>query len=182
MDGSLTPDSLRSRGLGSVSSSAQRLIQASVSENTKVTYDHALSKLEEWLSRRVLTDALLSEYLTSCHDQGMAPASIALIPAAFRFATRLVGDNALVGPLSDRTPAGIRREGRHRGRGQATGIMFSETKFSVGLIAKNGVRGIRDAALFFLMSDCMRSNSELVAVCPCKLHLLQYTRGYASSA
>ena len=65
MDDTLTPDTLRSRGLGSVSSSAQRLIQASVSENTKVTYDHALSRLEKWLGGRVLTDALLSEYLTS---------------------------------------------------------------------------------------------------------------------
>ena len=166
MDNALTPDSLRSRGLGAVSSSAQRLIQASVSENTKVTYDQALSKLEEWLGGRVLADALLSEYLTSCHDQGMAPASIALIPAAVRFAARLVGEDAPIGPLSERTLAGIRRKGRHRGRGQATGITFTETKFLVGLIAKNGVRGVRDAALFSLMSDCMLRISELVAVRP----------------
>ena len=166
MDDTLTPDSLRSRGLGAVSSSAQRLIQASVSENTKVTYDLALSRLEAWLSGRILTDGLLSEYLTSCHDQGMAPASIALIPAAVRFAARLVGENAPIGPLSERTLAGIRREGRQRGRGQATGITFTETKFLVGQIAKHGVRGIRDAALFSLMSDCMLRISELVAVRP----------------
>ena len=108
----------------------------------------------------------MSEYLTSCHDQGMAPASIALIPAAVRFAARLVGDNAPIGPLSERTLAGIRREGQQRGRGQATGITFTETKLLVGQIAKNGVREIRDAALFSMMSDCMLRIREFVAVRP----------------
>lgn len=58
-----------------------------------------------------------------------------------------------------------------RGRGQVTGITFTETKFLVGQIAKHGVKGIRDAALFSLMSDCMLRESELVAVRPADLEM-----------
>lgn len=149
-----------------VSPSTQRLIQSSVSENTRIAYEQALSKLKLWLDGQTLTDTLLSEYLTLCHEQGLAPASIAVTPAAVRFSARLAGKEAPIGVLTERTLGGIRREGRNRGRGQVTGMTFTETKFLVGQIAKNGVRGVRDAALFSLMSDCMLRISELVAVRP----------------
>ena len=149
-----------------VSEPTQRLILRSLSENTRLAYGQVLTKLESWLNGRELTDTLLSEYLTLCFEQGLAPPSIALVPAAIRFSVRLSGKDTPIGILTERTLAGIRREGKHRGRGQVTGITFTETKFLVGLIAKNGVRGIRDAALFSLMSDCLLRISELVAVRP----------------
>jgi len=147
-----------------VSKSTQHLIQSSISENTKIAYKRALSALEVWLQGKPLTDSLLSEYLTLCYEKGLAPASIAIVPAAVRFSARLRGIESPIGSLSERTLAGIRRKGRGRGRGQVTGLTFSETKFLVGQIAKHGVKGIRDAALFSLMSDCMLRVSELIAV------------------
>jgi len=165
------------------SSSAQYLIQSSISENTKCSYERELKELEIWLEKRPLTDILLSEYLTICYERGLSPASIAMIPAAVRFSARLYGAEVPIGILTERTLAGIQRKGRDRGRGQVTGITFTETKFLVGQITKHGVKGTRDAALFSLMSDCMLRVSELIAVCPAdleitsdgsgRLHLLQ---------
>jgi len=156
--------SSRKQTILDVSNSTQHLIQSSISENTKCSYERALSELEIWLGSRPLTDVLLSEYLTLCYERGLAPASIAIIPAAVRFSARLSGIDMPIGVLTERTLAGIRRKGRDRGRGQVTGLTFTETKFMVGQIAKHGVKGVRDAALFSLMSDCMLRVSELVAV------------------
>ena len=153
------------------SSSVQHLIQSSISKNTKSSYERELKELEIWLKNRPLTDILLSEYLTLCYERGLSPASIAMIPAAVRFSGRLSGIKSPIGVLTERTLAGIRREGLNRGRGQVTGITFTETKFLVGQIAKHGVKGIRDAALFSLMSDCMLRVSELVAVRPADLEI-----------
>ncbi|MCY3630477.1 MAG: tyrosine-type recombinase/integrase [Bacteroidetes bacterium] len=153
-----------------VSDATRRLIQASVSENTKAAYDKALTKLERWLAGRPLTDLLLAEYLTHCHEKGLAPATISMIPAAIGFAARLVGEEAPIGDITKQALDGIRANGQTRGAGQVNGITFTETKFLTAQIAKNGVRGIRDAALFSLMSDCMLRIGELVAVRPLDIH------------
>ena len=165
------PQSFGNQTIIDAPSSVQHLIQSSISENTKSSYERALKELEIWLENRTLTDMLLSEYLTLCYERGLAPASIAMVPAAVRFSTRLSGLESPIGVLTERTLAGIRREGLNRGRGQVTGITFTETKFLVGQIAKHGVKGIRDAALFSLMSDCMLRVSELVAVRPADLEI-----------
>ncbi|MCY4159693.1 MAG: tyrosine-type recombinase/integrase [Bacteroidetes bacterium] len=149
-----------------LSEATKKLILSSLSENTKKIYAGALKKLEAWLSGRELTDALLAQYLAHCHEQGLAPSTIALIPAAVRFSARLTGKTPPIAVLTERTLAGIRREGKHRGAGQVTGITFSEVKLLVQQIAQNGIRGKRDAAMFSLMSDCMLRISELTAVCP----------------
>ncbi len=163
--------SLEKQNILDVSDSVQRLIQSSISENTKCSYERELKELEIWLENRPLTDILLSEYLTLCYERGLSPASIAMIPAAVRFSARLSGIESPIGILTERTFAGIRRKGRDRGRGQVTGLTFTETKFLVGQIAKHGVKGIRDAALFSLMSDCMLRVSELVAVRPADVEI-----------
>lgn len=149
-----------------VSASTKRLIRASVSENTRRAYEHALRALEEWLSGRALTDALVAEYLTCRHDEGLAPSSLSMIPAAIQFASRLSGRASPLGLLTENTMMGIRKEGRERGNGQVTGISFMEARFMAAQIAGDGVRGIRDAAIIALMSDCMLRIGELVAVRP----------------
>ena len=67
-------------------------------------------------------------------------------------------------PLSTRTLAGIRREGRGRGKGQVTGISFTETQFLAKQVSKKGVKGVRDAAMYSLMSDCLLRIGEAVNV------------------
>lgn len=62
--------------------------------------------------------------------------------------------------------SGIRREGQGRRVGQVTGITFMEARFLTGQTTRGGVRGLRDAAMFSLMSDYMVRVSELVAVHP----------------
>lgn len=149
-----------------MSASTKRLIRASMSENTRRAYEHALRSLEEWLSGRTLTDALVAEYLTSRHHEGLAPSSLSMIPAAIQLAARLSGRASPLGLLTEKTMMGIRKEGRERGRGQVTGISFMEARFMAAQIAGDGVRGIRDAAIISLMSDCMLRIGELVAVRP----------------
>ena len=149
-----------------VPEATQQLIQASVSEETLRVYTSALHTLRAWLDGRSPTDALISEYLTLRHQTGLSPSSISLIPAALQFAARLSGEESPIGVLTERTMAGIRRAGRGRGTGQVTGITFMETKFLTAQIARVGVRGIRDAAMFSMMSDCMLRVGELVAVRP----------------
>ena len=146
--------------------STQRLIQASVSEGTQRVYASVLQALKEWLDGRPPTDALISEYLTLRHQAGLSPSSISLIPAAIQFASRLSGEEAPIGGLTERTMARIRRGGRGCGTGQVTGITFMEAKFLTGQIAKIGVREVRDAAMFSVMSDCMLRVSELVVMRP----------------
>lgn len=140
------------------------LLRASVSENTRRAYQQALSAMEEWLAGRELTDALVAEYLTRRHESKLAPSSIAMIPAAIQFACRWSGAESPLGLLSEETMTGIRKEGR--GPGQVTGITFLEASRMVGQIAGDGVRGIRDAAIISLMSDCMLRVGELVAARP----------------
>ncbi len=79
------------------------------------------------------------------------------ITSPMRFSTSLFASS----PVS-----GIRREGKHRGSGQVTGLTFHEVQFLVSQISKQGVRGVRDAALFSLMSDCLLRVGELVKVRP----------------
>lgn len=149
-----------------VSDATRRLIRSSVSKNTRTAYASALRAFEQWLDDRPLTEALVADYLTERFEAGLAPSSIEMIVAAIKFAARLSGAPAPLGFLTDKTLDGIRREGRERGTGQVTGITFMEARFLAGQIAGKGVRGIRDAAIIMLMSDCLLRPSELVAVRP----------------
>ena len=144
----------------------QRLIQSSLSESTKARYGSALRYLHVWLNGRELTDVFLSEYLAFCHGKGMAPSTMNVTVSAVRLSARLSGAPPPSYPLTERTLAGIRREGKHRGSGQVTGLTFHEVQFLVSQISKQGVRGVRDAALFSLMSDCLLRVGELVKVRP----------------
>ena len=77
-----------------------------------------------------------------------------------RFASRLTGDEAPIRPLTERTLGGIRREDRARGR--VTGISFLDVQFLASKLGQNSVKGLRDANILSVMSDCMLRVGELV--------------------
>ena len=61
--------------------------------------------------------------------------------------------------------AGIRREGRDRGRGQVDGLIWQDVeRVCIYAETENTLAGLRDAAMIRLMSDCLLRISEVVAV------------------
>ena len=56
----------------------------------------------------------------STRRRQVAPATITLVVAAIQFRAKIAGTRSPVGEVARRTLAGIRKEGRERGRGQAT--------------------------------------------------------------
>ena len=98
---------------------ARRLVEASVSPNTRRAYAGALRQLDAWLDGRRLEDAALAAYLAELHDQGRAPSSAAMAVAAARFRAKLAGESSPAGEATARVLAGYRRTAGDRGRGQA---------------------------------------------------------------
>ena len=61
--------------------------------------------------------------------------------------------------------AGIRREGRDRGRGQVDGLIWQDVeRVCIYAETEGTLIGLRDAAMIRLMSDCLLRISEVVAV------------------
>ena len=93
--------------------------------------------------------------------------AVAMTVAAVKACARLSGRPSPAGEKTGRALAGIRREGRGRGRGQVKGLPWSAAD-TVAAVAANGERGsvagLRDAALVALASDCLLRVSEAVAV------------------
>ena len=120
--------------------------------------------MEAWLDGQILTDGLLATYITQLHHEGKSPATIALVVAAVKW-TASKSRIDVVGEITQRTLAGIRREGKSRGRGQVEGIVWSEVdRVCAFAESDNSIAGLRDAALIRLMSDCLLRVSEAVAV------------------
>ena len=141
------------------------LIRASVSANTLKVYRHAIEKLEAWRGERVMDDAVLAEYITYLHAEGKAPATISQVVAAVKWYAKHHGDPTVAGVMTERTLAGVRREGRGRGRGQVDGLDW-QTVEKICVIAESTgtLSGLRDAAMMRLMSDCLLRVGEVVGV------------------
>ena len=103
-----------------VSDDTKALITSSVSENTLRNYRYWSNAIEMWLGGRELDDGLLADYITGLHAGGKAPSTIAQAVAAVRWQAKNAGIE-IVGEVTTRTLAGIRREGKDRGRGQVEG-------------------------------------------------------------
>ena len=147
-----------------ISAETTELIQAGVADNTLNAYRRATLKLAAWLGGQILTDASLAEYITLLHQQGKSPSTVAQLVAAVKW--RVGKSHAeVVGEITQRTLAGIRREGRERGRGQVEGIVWSDVDRVVAFCEANKtIAGLRDAVLISLMSDCLLRIGEAVAV------------------
>jgi len=143
---------------------AGRLINGSVSENTRRVYFSQLHRLNVWLNGRSLKDATLAEYVGWLYDSGVAAATPTQAIAACRFEARMAGTDDPCGALTKRALAGFRRDAdaQQRGRGQAFGISAKQAATMAALAAENGtsIRGLRDAAIIAVMSDAMLRVSE----------------------
>ena len=141
------------------------LIRAGVSANTQRVYRHALEKLEAWRGKCALDDAMLAEYITHLHAQGKAPATISQVVAAVKWYAKYHGGQAVVGVITERTLAGVRRAGKGRGRGQVDGLDWQDVEKICDLAeSTETLSGLRDAAMMRLMSDCLLRVGEVVAV------------------
>ena len=141
------------------------LIKASIAENTLKAYQRALQSLTTWLSGRTLSDALLANYITKLHDNGKSPATIGQVLAAVKWQLKHQSQETLNFPITQATLAGIRREGRDRGRGQVDGLIWQDVeRVCIYAETEGTLAGLRDASMIRLMSDCLLRISEVVAV------------------
>ena len=94
---------------------ARRLVEASVSPNTRRAYAGALRRLDAWLDGRPLHDVTLAAYLSELHDAGRASssASMAVAAACFRATAGRAARarRRADGPDKRRVPAHRRRSG-----------------------------------------------------------------------
>ena len=93
------------------------LIKASIADNTLKAYQRALQSLTAWLAGRTLSDTLLADYITTLHEDGKSPATIGQLVAAVKWQLKHQAQETINVPITQATLAGIRREGRDRGRG-----------------------------------------------------------------
>lgn len=142
------------------------LIQAGISANTKKAYQRALKAVQDWLpDSEPLSDALLAAYLTELHQKGKSPATISQVVAAVKWQLKHQVDQDFAMPLTNATLAGIRRDGKERGRGQVDGLVWQDIERICILAETDGtLAGLRDSAMIRLMSDCLLRISEIVAV------------------
>ena len=147
-----------------ISQEIKHLVQASVSENTLRRYAFWTREIDAWRGERPLDDALMAAYITTLHSQGKSPSTISQAVAAVKWMSQKQGVE-VVGELTRATLAGIRRDGKDRGRGQVDGLTWSVvervTAFSE---SDKTLAGLRDSAMIRLMSDCLLRISEVVAV------------------
>ena len=141
------------------------LIKASIAENTQKAYQRALQSLETWLSGRTLSDTLLANYITALHETGKSPATIGQVVAAVKWQLKHQSQETVNFPITQATLAGIRREGKDRGRGQVDGLIWQDVeRVCIYAEAEGTLIGLRDSAMIRLMSDCLLRISEVVAV------------------
>ena len=117
--------------IGRATATTRRLVNASVSANTRRACAGALGRLDAWLDGRRLDDAALAAYLAELHDAGRAASSAAMAVAAAGFRPRLASQPDPAGERTARVLAGYRRTAGDRGRGQAR--PFSATNLAAVL-------------------------------------------------
>ena len=147
-----------------VSTEIADMIQASIAPNTLRAYRRITKDIEIWLEGRSLDDVLLAEYILLLHQAGKSPSTISQVVAAVKWRGKQLNAD-IVGPITSSTLAGIRREGRGRGRGQVDGITWNDVERVCAFAeAQKTIAGLRDSAMIRLMSDCLLRISEAVAV------------------
>ena len=148
-----------------IASETESLIKASMAENTRKAYQRALRSLTNWLSGRTLSDPLLANYITELHQADKSPATIAQVVAAVKWQFKHQLQETINLPITQATLAGIRREGKDRGRGQVDGLIWQDVeRVCIYAETEGTLAGLRDAAMIRLMSDCLLRISEVVAV------------------
>ena len=145
-------------------SEVKRLMSASLSPNTQRAYRQALESLDVYLKGRLFTDGELAGYITHLYDTGKSPSTLTIVVAAVKWRLKK-SDVPSHLPITDTTLAGIRREGKDRGRGQVDGLDWQATERVCAFTeSEKTLAGLRDSAMIRLMSDCLLRISEVVAV------------------
>ena len=139
------------------------LIEKSFAQNTLRNRRHALQKFDEWLQGKQITDGLLATYITYLFDLGKAPGTISIAVSAVKwFLKHRNGGKSVDLPITSATMAGIRREGRERGRGQRNGLTWREVERICAVQEADGtLRGLRNSAILRIMSDGLLRISEV---------------------
>ena len=124
------------------------LIKSSIAENTRKAYQRSLANLTAWLSGQPLTDALLATYITEMHKEGKSPATIAQLVAAVKWQFKHQAQETINLPITSATLAGIRRDGKDRGRGQVDGLIWQDVeRICIYAETEGTLAGLRDAAM-----------------------------------
>ena len=144
----------------------KNLIHASISDNTKKAYQRALQAIEDWKpAGETLSDGMLAAYLTELHENGKSPSTISQVVAAVKWQLKREGGRDFAMPLTNATLAGIRRDGKTRGRGQVDGLIWQDVeRVCIQAETEGTLAAWRDSAMIRLMSDCLLRISEVVAV------------------
>ena len=130
---------------------ARRLVNASLSDNTRRAYAGALGQLDARLDGRRLDDAVLAAYLAELHDAGRSASSAAMAVAAARFRAKLAGQKDPAGAWTARVLAGYGRTAGDRGRGVESDQVAA-------------TRGRLDAVIAGLLFKGGRRRSEVTAL------------------
>ena len=140
-----------------------RLVEKSFAENTLRNRRLALRGFARWLRGREITDGLLAEYITHLFDQDKAPGTISIVVAAVKWLLKhRNGGKSVDLPITTATMAGIRREGRDRGRGQRNGLTWREVEKICAVQEADGtLRGLRNSTILRVMSDGLLRISEV---------------------
>ena len=148
-----------------VSLDTARLIAAKIAPATAKNYAALLGQFAEQLRGQPPSDKALAEYLTRRHAEGVAPGSLGVLVYAVRFWEKEnERPGEIVGKLSRDVMAGIRREGKGRGRGQVTGLSREDVRVMLRATDTDTTAGARDAALLLVMSDGLLRIGEAVAI------------------
>ena len=139
------------------------LIKKSFAKNTLRNRRQALKQFQDWLQSQPITDGRLAQYITHLFDEGKAPGTISIVVAAVKwFLKHRNGGKTVDLPITDATMAGIRREGRDRGRGQRNGLTWREVERICAVQEADGtLRGLRNSAILRVMSDALLRISEV---------------------
>ena len=145
-----------------ISEETKALIRASFAENTIINRKNALEKFEEWLEGRPFSDQILADHISYLFSEGKAPGTISIVVSAMKWVLKTRNNGADVPlPITTATMAGIRREGRDRGRGQRNGLTWREVEKICAVQEADGtLRGMRNSTIIRVMSDAMLRVSE----------------------
>ena len=95
-------------------------------------------------------DETLSEYIAHLHDAGKSPVTTKSVTVAVDAAAKLTGEPSPVGPISQRTLARVRLEGRNRRPGQVDGLNWTQVEMLIALAGQRGhLRDLRNITLIF---------------------------------
>ncbi len=163
--------------IAAVRDDTRELIASSIADNTRTAYAAALRTLDAAVPVDQHADSTIADHIAGLHGAGAAPASIALVVAAIQFRAKIAGTRSPVGEVARRTLAGIPKEGRDRGRGQATAVTYDQVIRMQAVASQprrrgRGIespevatrRGAEDAALVGLAFQAGLRRSEIAAL------------------